>query len=126
MILLRVKQFKDQGDDLYEELIRAQRKLGLGDRFAVLCQKMGTAAENNGLRAALEKDYGPLLRRLENAGHISRDMAFEQIEDLNAVPCIYIVCDTGRMGEYTRPLLTTSFRYSAGLLGSQRCRAAFR
>ena len=64
--------------------------IGLGDRFAVLCQKMGTAAENNGLRAALEKDYGPLLRRLENAGHISRDMAFEQIEDLNAVPCIYM------------------------------------
>ena len=101
MILLRVKQFKDQGDDLYEELIRAQRKLGLDERFAILCQKMGTAAENNGLRAALEKDYGPLLRRLENAGHISRDMVFDQIEDLNAVPCIYIVCDTGRMGEYT-------------------------
>ena len=75
------------------ELRNMQVELGLINRFAIILASHGETAQTHGIKKALEPHSG-LLESLER----HRD-DFNTIEDLQGVPCIYIVCETGRMGD---------------------------
>jgi len=97
MILLRVKYVGGstrQGREIYEELCDMQAELGLIDRFAIILASNGETAQKRGIKAALLKRHSGLLESLER-----QDDEFKTIEDLQGVPCIFIVCESGRMGD---------------------------
>ena len=71
-----------------------QAELGLIDRFAIILASNGETAQKRGIKAALLKRHSGLLESLER-----QDDEFKTIEDLQGVPCIFIVCESGRMGD---------------------------
>jgi len=109
MILLRVKVVNGesrQGRDVCENLQRMQEELGLVDRFAIILAASGETAQKNGIKAALQERSSGLLRSLGR-----ENSAFDTVEELHGVPCIYIVCESGRMGDtFPRSMLHYDLR----------------
>ena len=62
--------------------------------------------DKDGIGELLRREYEPLLERF---GRI--DDPFDKVEDLNGLPCMYIVCETGRMGDtFPRSMLHYDLR----------------
>ena len=97
MILLRVKYIEGttrQGREIYEELCDMQAKLGLINRFAIILASNGETAQQHGIKAALLERHSGLLESLKR-----HNDEFKVIEDLQGIPCIFIVCEGYRMGD---------------------------
>ena len=97
MILLRVRYVEGatrQGREVYDALCAMQETLGLTDRFAIILAASGETVQKHGIKAALQERYLGLLQSLQR-----EDSEFNTIEDLQGIPCIYMVCESGRMGD---------------------------
>ena len=97
MILLRVKDVDgdaQQGRTVYAALCLMQKQLGLVNSFAIILATSGEIAQENGIKAALHDRHPELLKSLKREGNV-----LDTIEELQGIPCIYIVCETGRMGD---------------------------
>ena len=57
---------------------------------------MHIVALTNGIKEVLHKRHLGLLQSLKRQGD---EFKFRTIEDLQGVPCIFIVCESGRMGD---------------------------
>lgn len=94
-IMILVRQPFATGRQIFDSIIQARDSLGLAERFAVLLDLDESTSETMGQTALgklMEEHNKEIYEKLGRP-------TIKTYQDLNAIPCILILCEKGKMGD---------------------------